>query len=108
MKPLVNLMWFRRDLRLTDNAALCQALQNERPVIPVFIFDRNILDKLEDKTDKRVCFIHTAILDIQAEMKSVGSTLEVYYDFPEKVFNKLIDQYDIGAVFTNHDYEPYA
>lgn len=108
MKPLVNLMWFRRDLRLTDNAALCQALQNDRPVIPVFIFDRNILDKLEDKTDKRVCFIHTAILDIQAELKSVGSTLEVYYDFPEKVFNNLIDQYDIGAVFTNHDYEPYA
>lgn len=108
MKPLVNLMWFRRDLRLTDNAALYHALQNDRPVIPVFIFDRNILDKLDDKTDKRVCFIHAAILDLQAELKSVGSTLEVYYDFPEKVFTRLTEKYTIGSVYTNHDYEPYA
>ncbi|MDE3253521.1 MAG: deoxyribodipyrimidine photo-lyase [Bacteroidota bacterium] len=108
MKPLVNLMWFRRDLRLTDNAALYQALQNDRPVIPVFIFDRNILDKLEDRSDKRVCFIHAAILAIQAELKSVGSSIEVYHGFPEKVFTELADTYDIGTVYTNHDYEPYA
>ncbi len=108
MKPLVNLMWFRRDLRLTDNAALFHALQNDRPVIPVFIFDRNILDKLNDKTDQRVCFIHAAILDLQSELRRVGSTLEVYHGVPEKVFTCLAEKYHIGKVYTNHDYEPYA
>ena len=61
MKPVVNIMWFRRDLRLQDNAALYHALKSDNPVVPVFIFDKNILDDLEDKTDRRVQFIHDAL-----------------------------------------------
>ena len=60
MKPQVNIMWFRRDLRLDDNAALYHALKDSNPVIPVFIFDKNILDDLEEKADRRFQFIHDA------------------------------------------------
>ena len=65
----VNLFWFRRDLRLEDNAGLYQALKREYPVLPIFIFDRNILDKLEDKTDARVEFIHGELNRISNELK---------------------------------------
>lgn len=108
MKPAVNIFWFRRDLRLDDNAALYHALKNDRPVIPIFIFDRNILDKLEDQKDRRVAFIHSAILEIQQQLQDEGSTLEVYYGNPLDVFGTLADKYHIDTVFTNHDYEPYA
>ena len=57
-KQKVNICWFRRDLRLHDNAALYYALKEGLPVVPVFIFDKNILDKLEDKGDRRIEFIH--------------------------------------------------
>lgn len=104
----VNIYWFRRDLRLTDNAGLYHALKSERPVLPVFIFDRNILDKLEDKKDARVEFIHDALVAMQGTLEKYGSSLEVFYDTPENVFRQLLQQYSVGAIFTNHDYEPYA
>lgn len=66
MKPRIQVMWFRRDLRLSDNAALYYALRSGIPVLPVFIFDKNILDQLEDKADRRVEFIHAAITELQA------------------------------------------
>ena len=84
------------------------ALKNDRPVVPIFIFDRNILDKLEDKKDRRVAFIHAALLEIQEQLVRLGSSLEVYYGFPEDVFGQLSLKYQIDSVFTNHDYEPYA
>lgn len=108
MKPTVNIFWFRRDLRLFDNAALYHALKNDKPVVPIFIFDKNILDKLDDKKDRRVAFIHAAITEIQEQLLKRGSALEVFYGFPEDVFKKLILTYQIDAVFANHDYEPYA
>ncbi len=108
MKPDVNIFWFRRDLRLYDNAGLYQALKEGKPVLPLFIFDRNILDELDDKTDRRVEFIHLALQDIQAELEKIGSTLEVRYGTPAEVFNSLLDEYNIGKLFANHDYEPYA
>lgn len=104
----VNIFWFRRDLRLNDNAGLFHALKQGQPVVPVFIFDKNILDKLEDKKDRRVEFIHAAVENIQSELKHLGSSLEVYYDFPEAVFKKLLSKYRILAVFASGDYEPYA
>ena len=61
MKPAVNIFWFRRDLRLYDNAGLYHALKADLPVLPIFIFDRNILDQLENKKDARVEFIHRAL-----------------------------------------------
>ncbi|HVM88220.1 MAG TPA: deoxyribodipyrimidine photo-lyase [Puia sp.] len=108
MFPQVNIFWFRRDLRLDDNAGLYQALKSSHPVLPVFIFDKNILDKLEDKKDKRVQFIHNALLQIQQQLKTLQSSFEVYYGTPENVFQNLLKKYRIEKVFTNHDYEPYA
>ena len=87
---IVNIFWFRRDLRLTDNAGLYHALKSDKPVIPVFIFDKNILDKLEDKADRRVEFIHAALEEMQNSLRAIGSSLEVYYGTPEEVFKKTI------------------
>lgn len=107
-KTPVNICWFRRDLRLDDNAGLYQALRQGLPVVPVFIFDRHILDQLEDKADRRVVFIHKALLDMQEQLVKMGSSLEVYVGLPEQVFPQLLKKYTIQQVFTNHDYEPYA
>jgi deoxyribodipyrimidine photo-lyase len=104
----VNIFWFRRDLRLKDNAGLYHALKSDKPVLPIFIFDKNILDKLSDKADKRAAFIHAALQEMQAELINLGSTLEVFYSTPAEAFKKLASNYTIENVFTNHDYEPYA
>src|SRR6187431_1264621 len=104
----VNLFWFRRDLRLYDNAGLYHALKSGKPVVPVFIFDKNILDLLEEKGDSRVTFIHEAVSEIQAVLIEAGSTFDVRYGKPEDVFKSLLETYKVENVFTNHDYEPYA
>jgi deoxyribodipyrimidine photo-lyase len=104
----VNIFWFRRDLRLSDNAGLYQALKSSQKVLPIFIFDKNILDKLEDKADKRVTFIHAALQEMQAQLMEMGSTLHVFYSTPLEVFTTLCKKYNVEKVFTNHDYEPYA
>jgi deoxyribodipyrimidine photo-lyase len=101
-------MWFRRDLRLTDNAALYHALKSNHPVLPIFIFDRNILDKLGNKADRRVTFIHAALEAMQSQLKETGSSLHVYYGFPEEIYQELLQKFHVGKVFSNHDYEPYA
>jgi len=93
---------------LTDNAGLYHALKDNNPVLPIFIFDKNILDKLADKADKRVAFIHAALKEIQASLISLGSSLDVFYSTPVEVFERLTSTYKIEKVFTNHDYEPYA
>lgn len=105
---IVNIFWFRRDLRLTDNAGLYHALKSNNPVLPVFIFDKNILDELSDKADKRVAFIHAALQEMQDSLIKLGSSLEVFYATPAEVFEKLTSTYRVEKVFTNHDYEPYA
>ncbi len=102
------IFWFRRDLRLQDNAGLYHALKSGDPVIPVFIFDRDILDQLSDRTDARVTFIFDAIEDLRQQLEALGSTLLVEYGRPIEVFAKLLSEYSIGHVFTNRDYEPYA
>ncbi|HTN47368.1 MAG TPA: deoxyribodipyrimidine photo-lyase [Flavipsychrobacter sp.] len=104
----VNIFWFRRDLRLEDNAGLFYALKQPDPVQPVFIFDTAILSELEDRQDKRVLFIHAAITRLQNELRQMGSTLDVRIGKPVAVFKELVNTYSIGAVFFNHDYEPYA
>lgn len=104
----VNIFWFRRDLRLDDNAGLYHALKQDIPVIPVFIFDKLILDDLEEKADRRVEFIRLALEDMQEALVQKGASLEVYYGAPMEVFKKLLTKHKIEKVFTNHDYEPYA
>jgi deoxyribodipyrimidine photo-lyase len=108
MKEIVNIFWFRRDLRLEDNAGLYHALKSGRPVVPIFIFDRNILDELEEKKDRRVQFIHKALESIQEKLVKLGSTLDARYGFPVEVYRELLREYKIEKVFTNSDYEPYA
>lgn len=108
MKSAVNIFWFRRDLRLHDNAGLYHALRSGKPVVPVFIFDTNILGELEDKADRRVEFIHLALQEIQQELIKYGSTLDVKYGEPLAIYKELASEYTIEAVYTNHDYEPYA
>ena len=104
----VTLFWFRRDLRLNDNAGLYRALKKGNHVLPIFIFDQTILNKLEDKKDRRVEFIHNAIQQINEELKEFKSSIQVFYSTPENVFKNLIKTYDIESVYANHDYEPYA
>lgn len=106
-KQPINIFWFRRDLRTDDNAALFHALNDKLPVLPVFIFDKNILSELP-KDDARVTFIHDLLSTINDSLKQYGSSLAVFFDEPENVFRKLAAAHNIQTVYTNHDYEPYA
>lgn len=107
MKAKANIFWFRRDLRLDDNAGLFHALTGNEKVLPIFIFDKNILSELP-KDDARVTFIHQLLSEINDGLKKHGSSLAVFHGEPEAVFEKLLQSHEIQTVFTNHDYEPYA
>lgn len=102
------LFWFRRDLRLEDNAGLYQALKNEENVQPIFIFDQNILEDLEDRDDRRVSFIYAYIQKLKADLEKEGSTLWVFYGKPIDIFTDLLKKHDVSALYANRDYEPYA
>jgi deoxyribodipyrimidine photo-lyase len=104
----ISVFWFRRDLRLDDNAALHYALKSNLPVLPIFIFDEEILDKLQDKDDARVTFIYQTIEQLDKELQKHGSSLLVFYDRPADTWQKLLNDYEIRTVYANHDYEPYA
>ena len=108
MMKKITLFWFRRDLRLNDNAGLYRALKKGCPVLPIFIFDQSILNKLEDKADKRVEFIHNAIQQLNDDLKEFKSSIQVFNSTPENVFKELVKIYAIDSVYANHDYEPYA
>ncbi len=108
MPEAVSIFWFRRDLRLEDNAGLYHALRSGYPVLPVFIFDTNILDGLEVKKDKRLHFILEALEKIQDELIKSGSTVHTCHGTPINSFTELTKAYNVAAVYTNHDYEPYA
>jgi deoxyribodipyrimidine photo-lyase len=108
MKEDVSICWFRRDLRLYDQAALYHAVNGSHPVIALFIFDTTILDLLEDKVDKRVAFIYEQLSKINNELKKSGSSLYVYNGTPLNAFKDLSKEFSIKEVFTNNDYEPYA
>lgn len=98
------LFWLRRDLRLQDNAGLYHALKENEEVLPLFIFDTEILDKLEDKTDLRVTFIQQSLALMQKQLEEIGSSLLVLNGNPVEIFKNISPK----AVYTNHDYEPYA
>src|SRR5579862_9327960 len=104
----VNIFWFRRDLRLHDNAGLYHALKGPNPVLCLFIFDQNILNRLEDKDDARVTFIYQTIAELDRQLKKYGSPLLVKYDKAEDAWASLVKEYNIDTIYTNHDYEPYA
>lgn len=104
----VNVFWFRRDLRLHDNHGLFRALSADLKVLPIFIFDTDILDKLEDKRDARVVFIYESLQKINLGLNPVGSCLLIRKGNPQQVFSQLIQEFDISKVFVNEDYEPDA
>lgn len=107
MKHPINIFWFRRDLRIEDNVGFFEALTSGIPVLPIFIFDTNILNKLP-KDDARVTFIHESLQSIRHIFEENNSALALFNNTPENVFNALIKTYTIDTVYTNHDYEPYA
>lgn len=103
----VALMWFRRDLRLTDNAALYQALNQHTAVIPVFIFDETILSKLA-KNDRRLTFIDESLSELGQRIEAQAGRLLVYAGNPKELIPQLAEHYSVNAVYTGEDYEPYA
>ena len=105
MKPNA-IFWFRRDLRLEDNHGLFEVFKNYKNVLPIFIFDPEILEKLP-KDDARVNFIYNQLKDLNDSLDT-NQKINTYYDRPSQVFNQLISEFPIEAVYTNHDYEPYA
>jgi len=107
-KKQVAIFWFRRDLRLSDNAGLYHALKSGHKIVPLFIFDKDILDILEDKADKRVEFIYRTLENLQKDLLQYGSSVIVHYGRPIEIWTELIQEYKIEAAFCNHDYEPYA
>lgn len=103
----VSVFWFRRDLRLDDNIGLYHALNSETPILPIFIFDENILSRLP-KNDARVTFIYEQLEKINRTLKKKDTQISIYYGDPIDVFKKISQELNIQAVYTNHDYEPYA
>ncbi|KAA9339400.1 deoxyribodipyrimidine photo-lyase [Hymenobacter busanensis] len=104
----VALFWHRRDLRRHDNAGLAAALQSGLPVVPLFIYDTDILDHIPRPQDARLTFIYDEVERLAGQTEAAGGTFLARYGKPAEVFQQLLRQYDIGAVFANEDYEPYA
>ena len=108
MKNPINIFWFRRDLRLDDNHGLFAALNSGLPVLGVFIFDTEILDKLEQKSDARLQFIHSRIQAINDLLEPHGSKILAIHSTVEEAFRKILSQFTVHRVYCNRDYEPYA
>ncbi|MDY0781416.1 deoxyribodipyrimidine photo-lyase [Tenacibaculum sp. IB213877] len=107
MMDSISIFWFRRDLRLEDNHGLFKALQSDSKILPIFIFDKNILEQLP-KNDARVGFIHQQLLKINSVLLKHNSGLTTHHGTPKEVFQTLTKKFKINAVYTNKDYEPYA
>jgi len=105
---MINIFWHRRDIRINDNAGLYHALKSDKPVQSIFIFDTEILSKLEDKKDARVSFIHDEITKLQKQYESYGGQLWVYYGKPIDVWKKILKDNKVSNVYINRDYESYA
>ena len=102
-----NIFWFRRDLRIEDNTALIQALNSSQSIIPIFIFDINIIKKLP-KDDARISFIYNQLIGINKYLKRFNSSLLVLHGDPEKLILDLVQKKNVSALYSNLDYEPYA
>lgn len=103
----INIFWFRRDLRLEDNVGFYKALRGKLPVLPIFIFDTEILNELP-VDDPRVNFIFETLQNLQDELKTYGSGIALYHGNPIEIFKTIISEFNVQNVIANHDYEPYA
>ena len=102
------LVWFRRDLRDFDQAALCHALEAARAVFCAFIFDREILDALPAADDRRVEFIWDSVHELDAALRARGGGLIVRHAVARNAIPELAAALGVSAVHANHDYEPAA
>ena len=102
------IFWHRRDLRIQDNAGLAAALASGLPVVPLFIYDRDILDYLPSKADARLTFIHDEVERLAKATDAAGGTFLARYGKPLEVLEALLQEFEVAAVHTNEDYEPYA
>ncbi len=102
-----SIFWFRRDLRIDDNPGLYEALANSKNVIPIFIFDTNIIDNLPSD-DNRIKFIWHSLSLLNERLKEIGSTLNIFKGNPLEVFKKIILKYRLISVYVNRDYEKYS
>ncbi|NVO58728.1 deoxyribodipyrimidine photo-lyase, partial [Rhodobacteraceae bacterium B1Z28] len=107
MEDKIAVFWFRRDLRLEDNVALHHALNSGFKVLPIFIFDEEIINTLP-KQDARITFIYKSLKEIDNQLKTIGSSLRVLKGEPLEIWDKLVLDYKVKKVFFNKDYEPYA
>ena len=103
-----SLFWFRRDLRSVDNAGLHAALSSSKQVHCVFVFDREILDHLPSKQDRRVEFIWESVRELQESLRTMGGELIVRHARAAEEIPRLARELKVGAVYTNQDYEPAA
>lgn len=108
VKKEISIFWFRRDLRLEDNVGLYYALNSKYPVLPIFIFDTDILKKLDDKNDRRIDYIHQSLDAINLKLREFKTTLNTFIGSPLHLFKELNEKYSIKSVFINRDYEPLA
>ena len=106
--PAGSLVWFRRDLRDADHAALAAALADGGPVYAAFVFDRAILDALPSRDDRRVAFIHRSVVDLDARLRARGGGLVVRHDRARDAIPALARALRVSAVHVNRDYEPDA
>ncbi len=102
------LFWFRRDLRCYDNAGLSAALASGTPVHCAFVFDREILDALPDRADRRVEFIWHSVRELAAGLAALGGTLHVLHGRAREEIPRLAMRLEARAVYSNRDYEPAA
>ena len=108
MSKKVSIFWFRRDLRLDDNVGFLEALKGDHPVLPIFIFDKNILSKLP-KDDARLTFIYETLQHMRNQLQEQNeSSLAMFYGEPLDVIKKITVEYNVKSIYTNRDYEPYA
>lgn len=106
-KEKISIFWFRRDLRLADNVGLYQALKSGYPVLPIFIFDTEIIGEL-DKTDPRITFIYDNLVKLFNTLKVYSSTVYCKKGNILEVWKNILNEFDVQTVYANEDYEPYA
>lgn len=107
-KREICIFWFRRDLRLEDNAALFRALTSGYQVLPIFIFDKNILNQFEKGKNAQVEFIHKQLISLKTKLQRLNSSIIVTHSTPCEFFKQITDNYSVKAVYANEDYELLA
>lgn len=108
MNHHLSVVWLRRDLRLEDNAALSKACAESNRIVVMFVFDSKILSQLKSKSDHRVTFIYDSLIELDEQLRKLGSYLIVKTGDPTVEVPKLVKTLKAKALYYNEDYEPYA